>query len=59
VYCDYAEDILKIFVQDFGIIYGLEFVGYNIHSSIHLAQDAQNFGPLDSISCFPFQTYLG
>ncbi|XP_051967505.1 uncharacterized protein LOC127632781 isoform X1 [Xyrauchen texanus] len=57
--CDYAEDILKNFVQDFGIIYGLEFVGYNIHSLIHIAQDARNFGPLDSISCFPFETYLG
>lgn len=57
--CDYAEDILKLFVQDFGLIYGLEFVGYNIHSLIHIAQDARNFGPLDSISCFPFKTYLG
>jgi len=57
--CDYAEDILKIFVKDFGIIYGLEFVGYNIHSLIHLAQDARNFGPLDGISCFPFETHLG
>lgn len=40
-----CEDILKLFVQDFGLIYGLEFVGYNIHFLIHIAQDAQNFGP--------------
>ncbi len=57
--CDFAEDILKLFVKDFGLIYGLEFVGYNVHSLIHIAQDARNFGPLDSISCFPFETFLG
>ncbi len=51
--------ILKLFVKDFGLIYGLEFVGYNVHSLIHIALDARNFGPLDSISCFPFETFLG
>ncbi len=30
--CDFAEDMLKLFVKDFGLIYGLEFVGYNVHS---------------------------
>ncbi|KAA0702512.1 hypothetical protein E1301_Tti021314 [Triplophysa tibetana] len=57
--CDFAEDILKMFVPDFGLIYGIEFVGYNIHSLIHISQDARKYGPLDSISCFPFETYLG
>lgn len=57
--CDYVEDILKLFVKDFGLIYGLEFVGYNVHSLIHLSQDARKFGPLDSISCFPFESFLG
>ena len=57
--CDYAEEILKLFVTDFAAIYGTEFVSYNIHSLIHLAQDAQKFGPLDSVSAFPFDTFLG
>ena len=57
--CDYAEDILKLFVKNVGPNYGMEFVGYNVHSLLHLAQDAQNFGPLDSILCFPFETFLG
>lgn len=43
--CDYAEDILKFFVKDFGLIYGFEFVRYNVHSLIHIVQDAQKFGP--------------
>lgn len=57
--CDYAEEILKLFVTDFAAIYGAEFVSYNMHSLIHLAQDARNFGPLDSVSAFPFETFLG
>jgi len=35
--CDYAEEILKLFVTDFAAIYGNEFVSYNIHSLIHLS----------------------
>lgn len=50
---------MKQFVKDFALIYGLDFVGYNIHSLIHLAQDVRKFGPLDSISCFPLETFLG
>jgi len=38
--CDYAEEILKLFVTDFAAIYGNEFVSYNIHSLIRLAQMA-------------------
>ena len=55
---NYAEDILKVFVKDFALIYGNEFVSYNIHSLIHIAQDAMwmKFGPLDNVImfCFPF-----
>ncbi|XP_046892441.1 uncharacterized protein LOC124478255 isoform X1 [Hypomesus transpacificus] len=56
---DYAEEILKLFVTDFAAIYGNDFVSYNMHSLIHLAQDARKFGSLDSISAFPFETFLG
>lgn len=56
--CD-AEDIMNLFVKNVGLIYGMEFVGYNVHSLLHLAQDTRNFGHLDSISCFPFETFLG
>ncbi len=57
--CDYAEDILKVFVADFASIYDTEFLSYNMHSLIHLAQDAWKFGPLDSVSAFPLETFLG
>ncbi len=58
-YCDYAEKLLIFFVTNFAKIYGSEFLVYNTHSLIHLAQDARKYGALDSVSCFPFENYLG
>ena len=40
-------------------IYGKENLVYNIHCLIHLAHDARKYGPLDNISSFPFENYLG
>ena len=40
-------------------IYGNDFVSYNVHSIIHLADDYEKWGPLDNVSCFPFENYLG
>jgi hypothetical protein len=58
-YCDYAKQLLNVFVQNFISIYGSEFVSYNVHSLLHLADDAKKFGALDGISAFPFESYLG
>lgn len=32
---------------------------YITHNLINLAQDARKYGALDSVSCFPFENYLG
>lgn len=58
-FCEYADQLLKLFVENFAKIYGPEFIVYNVHSLIHLAHDARKYGPLDQISCFPFETFLG
>ncbi|XP_051810930.1 uncharacterized protein LOC127535934 [Acanthochromis polyacanthus] len=58
-YCDYADKLLKCYVTNFAKIYGTEHLVYNTHSLIHLADDARKFGPLDNVSCFPFENYLG
>ncbi|XP_056449900.1 uncharacterized protein LOC130385424 [Gadus chalcogrammus] len=58
-YCDYADKLLKCYVQNFAKIYGPDQVVYNTHSLIHLADDARRFGALDSVSCFPFENHLG
>lgn len=58
-FCDYARKLLRLFVTDFAKIYGTKFLVNNTHSLIHLADDAEKYGPLDSVSCFPFENYLG
>lgn len=57
-HCDYSQQLLLLFVQHANEIYGPEFIVYNVHSLIHLADDVRRFGELNGISCFPFENYL-
>ena len=57
-YCDYARDLFVLFVKNAGALFGDTFLVYNVHSLIHLADDAKLYGPLDTISSFPFENYL-
>ncbi|XP_077262776.1 uncharacterized protein LOC143897763 [Temnothorax americanus] len=57
-YYDYANDLLRNFVQNMEHLYTAESVTYNLHNLIHLAADAKNFGPLDTFSAFPFENFL-
>lgn len=58
-YCDYAEKLLLLFVQHYNDIFGSEFVVYNVHSLVHLAQDSRMFqGSLDNVSAFPFENFM-
>ena len=52
---DYAGKLLL----HFGKLYGDRMLVYNVHSLIHLHQDAFQHGALDKISAFPFENYLG
>ena len=58
-YCDYVEKLLEYFVKDFAGIYGADNLVYNVHSLTHIVQDARQYGPLDNISCFPYENMLG
>nr|CAI5849311.1 unnamed protein product [Callosobruchus analis] len=40
------------FVQKFPYIFGTEYVTYNVHNLIHLAEDVKTHGSLDSFSTF-------
>jgi len=58
-YADFAENLLKYFVSCFCKLYGKNQLVYNVHSLIHLADDAKQHGALDHVSSFPFESYLG
>lgn len=55
---EFANKLLHYFVKSFSHIYGPHFVSYNVHGLLHLVDDYQHFGPLDSCSCFPFENYM-
>ena len=43
----------------FGAIYSNSLLVYNVHSLLHLPQDVRKYGALDSVSAFPFESFLG
>ncbi|KAG0444568.1 hypothetical protein HPB47_013649 [Ixodes persulcatus] len=59
VFNQFARDLLRYFVQEFGKLYGARQLVYNVHTLSHLADQCLDHGPLDSFSAFPFESYLG
>lgn len=51
--------MLIVFVSHCKKIYHIDFLVYNIHALIHLADDAKLYGSLNNISAFPFENYFG
>ena len=51
-HCDYANELLLMFVNQFGDLYGKNTLVYNVHNLIYLASDARRFASL-LIFCFP------
>ena len=58
-HCEYAHSVLCMFVEQWGKLYGKDMLVYNVHGLTHLAADAMRFGPLDTFSAFPFESFLG
>ena len=55
-YCSYAKDLLSTCVNNLSNIYGSDILVYNVHSMLHLPEDARRYGALDNISCFHMKT---
>lgn len=53
-----ANQFLHDFVKVSEKIYGAQFITYNVHSLLHVADDSLNFGSLDNCSTFPFESFM-
>ena len=58
-YCEYAKQLICLFVSQVGVLYGETQYVYNIHALVHLADDVSRFGALDIFSSFAFESFLG
>ena len=54
----YASELLAYFTEQGRVLYGKEFLVYNVHLMIHLAAEAKHYGGLDKCSGFPFKNYM-
>nr|CAK26780.1 TPA: transposase domain-containing protein [Ciona intestinalis] len=54
----FAHSLLVQFVSQCKVLYGDEFLVYNVHCLLHLANEAQLFGSLDRCSAFKFENYM-
>lgn len=54
-----ANNLLIAFINDCKVLYGREYLVYNVHTLSHLCSDVEKYGPLDHYSAFPFENYLG
>lgn len=54
-----VQHLLMLFVNQAKEIYGLSFMSYNVHNLLHLIDDYKQFGNLNNISAFPYESYLG
>ena len=56
----YAQQLLHNFVHECKRIYGDDFITFNIHSTIHIADDVLNHQKsLNALSAFPYESFLG
>lgn len=58
LYNEQATSFLIEFLNDYKIIYGPEYISYNVHNLIHLHECVKIYGPLDKFSAFKYENHL-
>ena len=53
-----ANTLLHLFVKQYGIIYGPEYISSNVHNLLHIYQEVIDFGILRFISSYDFENEL-
>jgi hypothetical protein len=51
-------DAKHCFASMYSVLYERQYMVYNLHSLIHLADDALLHGNLDSVSAFEFENFM-
>lgn len=54
-----ARQCIKLLIHDFESIYGADFISHNVHNLLHLPDDFETFGSLDTFSSFKYESFLG
>ena len=54
----FAKKLLVAFVKHYKQLYGDGLVVFSVHALIHLPRQAAQYGHLDRISSFPYESYL-
>lgn len=54
-----ADKLLHKFVQDFQLLYGLQFCSINVHQLLHLSECVKNMGPLSVHLCYRYEDLNG
>jgi len=57
-YNNFAKMLLRQFVTEYSVLYGKEYVGYNVHGLIHICDFVLLHGNLDAFSAFKYENYL-
>lgn len=55
---NFAQMMIKKYLEEFKTKYGEKHMTSNLHNLIHLVDDVKRFGPLQTISAYPFENYL-
>lgn len=60
-YCTFlnvAKNLFIDYIEQYVQIYGVDSIGSNVHNLCHIVDDVKKFGPLPSISAYPFENHL-
>ncbi|KAJ8685693.1 hypothetical protein QAD02_021486 [Eretmocerus hayati] len=54
----YADNLLKRFVDGYETLFGSKFLAYNFHLLLYVVEDCGKYGTLNEFSAFPFGNYM-
>ncbi|RVE41155.1 hypothetical protein evm_010229 [Chilo suppressalis] len=53
-----AKELLQYFVQHYKDFYGVDYITSNVHNLLHVVEEVERYGPLQTFSAYPFENKL-